>query len=213
MMKKNYWLLTTILVCFGLIPTSHAVLMNSLENVSGLNSSGFSIWQSNSGQDGQDGLDLSWNPGSMGTRTEAYAIRSLDSSLLSRDSRPLPEVGDVYDFALYAYNESGSQLNFQNYVKLDLKQELEGDTLNHDYLFKMDIGKDGSYEFNQVITADQMRSGFTTEAWTQQLDAGFAGEYAIGSLEVVPEPVTIGLFGIGVIFAFGVNRFRKYFEK
>ncbi len=118
-----------------------------------------------------------------GTQLGIYSILSTNQ-YLSLDDRPLPQIGDIYTIGLFVKNSTGSGMSFQNHLDLYLG-EYSGDTLNLDYLFKLDIGKDGSYEFSQVITADQMRSGFSTKAWTQQVADGFTGEYGIGTLEVI----------------------------
>ncbi len=187
--------------------TIYNLIENSGEDFDG----NMRIDMSSSGQDGVDMYDTLFSEGP-GTWIDAYGIRPTDAQALSIDSRPLPEIGDMYEFALYAKNNSGSDMTFQNHLEFNLA-EYSGDTLGHDYLFKMDINKDGTYEFNQVITVDQMRAGFTTEAWTQQIDNGFAGEYAIGSLEVVPEPVTMGLLAIGGLAALVGSRVKRHFRR
>lgn len=210
MTRKSKSFLVVVTIYLLIIPVSKATLVTTIGNETSLGTGSLTMYQSAVGDHGVDDYDLSFLQ-APGTQISVYSIRPTDGQSLAIDSRPLPEIGDIYNFSFFAKNNSGSDMTFDNH--LSFLTEEYSDILNHDYLLKFDIGKDGIYEFNQVITADQMRAGFSTEAWTQQISDGFSGEYATGSLEVIPEPVSIGLLGLGALFALGANRFQKHFKQ
>jgi hypothetical protein len=136
---------------------------------------------------------------------DAYSVRGND--LLTRDNQP----ADAYTIGLYV--KSNNDLSVDNNLRFSLT-ELGGDTLPSDEYkldFDIDTDGDGAYDFNltEVITADQMRAGYDTQSWTQEIKSDYAGilspgEYGRGTIEAIPEPSALALIllgGVGMIAA------------
>jgi hypothetical protein len=196
-------------------------IISTLTSNRGSGSSDLTFYNHSSGSDGYDTFDGNWLE-APGTQGSLYTLRPTDGAKLTLDSRPLPQEGDTYDLRLFAKNESGSPLGFNNNLEMAIN-EIGGDTFDYNYHLQMlvDTNGNGSYfdatdlAIDQIFTPAQLRDGAQTQAWTQAIPAGFNGEYGMGTLGVtqVPEPsggLTALILAGSMAFALGSRRAWNY---